>query len=193
MPVSTPFAIASHPGERHYVSKLGGFSVAMPSHPEVSTRSMGLGDGTLEWTLMTTRVDESTFAVAYADIPLALLTLGQDAVVDRLKTQPLLEGVDWQAISNRGELVHLDGIPGREYLHLSEGRFSDVRFYLVNRRLYAVSTSSPELGEVYQFADSFQIADPWRSFVSEVGNFSVDIPAPPIVTPHQIEYQGTSF
>ena len=190
MPLSESPAIASHPGGHHYDSEMGGFSVAMPSHPEVSTRTIRAGEGTLEWTIATARQDDSTFAVAYTDIPLRLLALGQEAVVDSLKTQPLLADLDWQAIANRGEAVYLDGIPGREYLHLAEGRFSGVQFYLVNRRLYAVMASSPDLGEVYQFAHSFQVADYWRPFVSELGNFTVDVPTPPIVTPHQIEFQG---
>ncbi|MEM9121121.1 MAG: hypothetical protein AAGD09_25060 [Cyanobacteria bacterium P01_F01_bin.56] len=50
---------------------------------------------------------------------------------------------------NRGAPVYLDGIPGREYWHLSQESFSHVQFYLVNRRLYAVMASSPALGEVY--------------------------------------------
>ncbi|NEQ43961.1 MAG: hypothetical protein F6K00_10545 [Leptolyngbya sp. SIOISBB] len=191
LPVSP--TIASHSGDHPYVSEMGGFSVAMPSYPDVSTRTIRVGESTLEWKLAATRIDDSTFAVAYTDIPLALLARGQEAVIDSLQTQPLLEDLDWQAIANRGELIYLDDIPGREYLHLSEGRFSDVQFYLVNRRLYVVMASAPDLGEVYQFVNSFHIADPWRPFVSEVGNFSVDVPATPIVTPHLIEYQGQSL
>ena len=193
VPLPAPSTIAAHPGGRHYVSEMGGFSVAMPSYPEISTRTIRLEDGTFEWTLAAARDDESIFAVAYTDIPLSLLALGQEAVVDSLQTQPLLDNLDWQAIANRGAPVYLDGIPGREYLHLSEGRFANVQFYLVNRRLYAVMASAPDLGEVYQFVNSFHIADPWRPFVSEVGNFSVDVPATPIVTPHLIEYQGQSL
>ncbi|WOD37019.1 hypothetical protein [Nodosilinea sp. E11] len=191
-PVSMPSAaaIAFTAGDRQYVSEMGGFSVAMPSDPEVVTRTIRVGGSPLAWTLATARTEAGTFAVAYTDIPLSLLGQGQSAVLEGLKAQPLLEDLDWQAIANQGASVYLDDIPGREYLYLSEGRFSDLQFYLVNRRLYVIMATASDLDAVYQFVNSFQIADRWRPFVSEAGNFGVDVPTTPVVTPQQLEYQG---
>jgi hypothetical protein len=193
MPLNPSVVVASNRDEPRYVSAMGGFSVVMPSSPEEVTQTNQVGEGTLDWTILATRTEEGTFGVAYTDIPLDLLALGQETIVESLKTQPLLADLDWQAIANRGEPVYLDNIPGREYLHLSEGRFSGVQFYLVNRRLYAVMATSPNLGEVDQFVNSFQVEDLWRPFVSELGNFSVDVTTTPIVTPQSIEYQGLSL
>lgn len=193
MPSNLSGVIAANREEPRYVSEMGDFSVVMPSPPERVIQTNRVGDGTLEWTILAARTEDGAFGVAYTDIPLDLLALGQEAIVESLKTQPLLNDLDWQAIANRGVPVYLDDIPGEEYLHLSEGRFSDVQFYLVNRRLYAIMATSPDLGEVYQFVHSFRVEAFWRPFVSESGNFSVNVTTTPIVTPQQVEYQGMSL
>lgn len=192
--VAPPAApISAHPETSVYVSDQGRFTVSLPEQPETSTHTITMAENTLTWTLTTARTPASAFAIAYTDLPLDVLAQGQAAVLDSLQTQPLLAGLDWAAISNRGTAVYLDGIPGREHLHLSQGRFSAVQFYLVNRRLYAVMATAPTVSEIHAFTHSFALDDPWRSFVSETGGFSVDVPSTPIVTPHRSDYQGEPF
>ncbi len=70
---------------------------------------------------------------------------------------------------------------------------SAVRFYLANRRLYAVMAASPDLHGVNQFMESFAIDSLWRPFVSEDGGFTVDLPMAPVFTPQQVDYQGTTL
>jgi hypothetical protein len=78
--------------------------------------------------------------------------------------------------------VALGEIPGLEFTHLEAGKASVARFYLANRRLYAVVASAPDLHGVNQFVETFAIDGLWRPFVSEEGGFSVDLPMAPVFT-----------
>jgi hypothetical protein len=172
-------------------SEPGRYSVQVPVSLQAAAKTTAISGTTLDWTIDQASQGGTFYAVAYTDLPLELLALGQAAVVESLTSSPLTEGVNWQAIANRGQRVTLGDLAGMEYLHLAEGQVSAVRFYLANRRLYAVMASSPDLQAANQFLDSFAIDSLWRPFVSEEGRFSVDLPMAPVATPQQVSYQGT--
>lgn len=172
-------------------SELGRFSVQIPGELEATTATTEISGDSLTWNISTASQGDTFYAVVYTDLPLEILAMGQEAVIDSLKSRPFLESFDWQAISNRGRQVTLGDIPGIEFLELDGGQVSAVRFYLANRRLYAVMAASPDLQEVNQFMKSFAIDSLWQPFVSEEGGFSVDLPMAPVFTPQQVEYQGT--
>jgi len=172
-------------------SESGRFSVQVPITLEATTATTEFSGETLTWNISTAGLGENLYAVAYTDLPLEVLTQGPEAIIDRLASRPFLEGFDWQALSNRGQQVTLGEIPGIEFLELEAGQVSAVRFYLANRRLYAVMAASPDLHGVNQFMESFAIDSLWRPFVSEEGGFTVNLPMAPVFTPQQVEYQGT--
>jgi methionine-rich copper-binding protein CopC len=174
-------------------SEAGRFAVEVPTSLQVAPTTSTVNGTILDWTVSHATQGETTFAVAYTDLPLDLLALGQDAVIESLKTSPLIADVDWQALSNRGHRVTLGDLSGVEYLHLEAGQMTAVRFYLANRRLYAVMASSPDLPVVNQFLDSFAIDPLWQPFVSEAGGFTVNLPMAPVFTPQQVAYRGATL
>lgn len=186
-------APATMGGEPIVHSESGRFSVQVPVSLETTTATTEVSGDTLSWTISTASQGENLYAVAYTDLPVEILTAGQEAVIDNLKSRPFLQEFDWQVLSNRGQPVTQGDIPGIEYLELEAGQVSAIRFYLANRRLYAVMASSPELHEVNQFVESFAIDSLWRPFISEVGGFTVDLPMAPVFTPQQIDYQGITL
>ena len=175
-----------------YVSTTGRFAINFPSSLETTTRTTTIPGDLLAWTISTARLDDSVYSVAYADMPLALLPLGKDAVLESLQTRPLLEDLDWAAITEQGRPISLnDEVAGMEFLHLAEGRYSTLRLYLANRRIYAVMGSSPDLASLNQVLASFAVDSLWRTFTSESGRFSVNTPIAPVITTEQLSYQDT--
>ena len=192
--VSTRLAQAVRAGgEQRLHSESGRYAVQVPIRLRAATKTTTVSNATLNWTVDQASQGDTFYAVAYTDLPLELLALGQAAVVESLTSSPLAAGVNWQAIANRGQRVTLGDLAGMEYLHLEAGQVSAVRFYLANRRLYAVMASSPDLQAVNQFLDSFAIDPLWRPFVSEAGGFTVNVPMAPVFTPQQVAYQGTTL
>lgn len=188
--VSEPTAAG---GEQLVHSEMGRFSVQLPVELDATTATTEISGDTLTWNISSARQGDTLYAVAYTDLPLEILAMGQEAVIDSLESRPFLQGFDWQTLNNRGQQVTLGEIPGIEFLELEAGQMSAARFYLANRRLYAVMASSPDLHEVSRFLDSFAIDSLWRPFISEEGGFTVDLPMAPVFTPQQIEYQGRTL
>ena len=178
-------------GKQTVHSELGRFSVQVPVGLEATTATTEVSGDTLTWNISTAGQGDTLYTVAYTDLPLEILAMGQETVIDSLQSRPFLQNFDWQVLGNRGRPVSLGDIPGIEFLHLDAGQVSAVRFYLANRRLYAVMASSPALQEVNQFMESFAIDSLWQPFVSEAGGFTVDLPMAPVFTPQQVDYQGT--
>jgi hypothetical protein len=174
-------------------SEVGRFSVQIPGELDTTTATTQISGDTLTWTISTAKQGTTLYAVAYTDLPLEILTMGQQAVINSLQSRPFFQDFDWQALSNRGQPVTLGDIPGIEFLELEGGQVSAVRFYLANRRLYAVMASSPDLHRVNQFIESFAIDSLWRPFVSEEGRFTVNLPMAPVFTPQQVDYQGRTL
>jgi hypothetical protein len=188
--VSEPTSMA---GESIVHSETGRFSVQLPVELEATTATTEISGDTLTWNISTANQGDTLYAVAYTDLPLEILALGQEAVIDSLEARPFLQEFDWQTLRNRGQQISLGDIPGIEFLELEAGQVSAARFYLANRRLYAVMASSPDLHEVSQFLESFAIDSLWRPFVSEEGGFTVDLPMAPVFTPQQVDYQGSTL
>jgi hypothetical protein len=174
-------------------SEMGRFSVQVPVGLDATTATTEISGDTLTWTVSTANQGNTLYAVAYTDLPLAILALGQEAVIDSLEARPFLQEFDWQTLRNRGQQISLGDIPGIEFLELDAGQVSAARFYLANRRLYAAMASSPDLHEVSRFLDSFAIDSLWQPFVSEAGGFTVDLPMAPVFTPQQVDYQGSTL
>lgn len=174
-------------------SEDGRFSVKMPGTPQGNSSTIRVTGTNLTWTISQVKDGESVYAVAYTDLPLQVLTMGRQAVMESLKSRPLFNGFDWRALANRGRQVNLDNIPGMEFLNLQQGKVSAIRFYLANRRLYAVMASSDNLHQVNQFISSFSIDSLWRPFTHEQGRFRVNLPMAPVFTPQQLDYQGQTL
>jgi hypothetical protein len=171
-------------------SEVGRFSVQVPGELDTITATTEISGDTLTWNIATASQGDNLYAVAYTDLPLEILSLGREAVIHSLQARPFLADFAWQALSNRGQRVTLGDIPGLEFFQLGGSQVSAVRFYLANRRLYAVMASSPDLHRVNQFINSFAIESLWRPFVSAEGRFTVNLPMAPVFTPQQVNYQG---
>lgn len=171
-------------------SELGRYSVVMPREPESASHITVVSQGRLDWTVDAARQGNSLYAVAYADLPLETLLKGREEVLASLENRPFLNEFDWQVITQSGQFIMVDGYPGREYLHSAEGLLSALRLTLVNRRIYIVMASSADLMAIDEYMASFSVDSPWRSFRSEAGRFSVNVPMAPVVTSHVTEWQG---
>jgi hypothetical protein len=174
-------------------SEAGRFSLTVPMDFQADTATSTVSGNTLTWTISQATQGENFFAVAYTDLPLEVLAMGQAAVIENLQGRPLVEGFDWGAIANRGQPINQADLPGMEYLNLTEGQVSAVRFYLANRRLYAVMAAAPNLHAVNQLMAAFTLDSLWRPFVSEEGSFTVDLPMAPVFTPQQTTFQGETL
>ena len=174
-----------------YISESGRFAINLPLSPDTEIRTTTVPGVTLEWTVSTARLGDSAYAVAYTDLPLEVLALGKDPVLESLQTRPLLEDLNWNAIAERGYAISLnDDIPGMEFLHFAEDRYAVLRLYLANRRVYAVMGSSPDLAGMTQVLESFTVDSLWRPYTSTSGRFQVKAPIAPVITTEQLTYQG---
>lgn len=189
-PVQAQAAVA---GGSEVRSEAGRFTVQMPTAPEATTSTTTVSGDTLTWTIAQAKTPDSVYAVAYTDLPLDVLAMGRDAVIDSLREHPLVQGFDWQAIANRGHRISLGELPGIEFLNVEAGQTSALRFYLANRRLYAVMASAGDLQGVHQFLNSFAIDSLWQPFTHNDGGFRVDLPMAPVFTPQQMPYQGETL
>ncbi|MGF1571364.1 MAG: hypothetical protein ACFCVD_25360 [Nodosilinea sp.] len=170
----------------------GRYSVSVPLDTQADTPVTQVGGQPLTWTVAIARQGGRVYGVAYSDLPPELLGMGGEAVVESLRSRPFFTDFDWDALANRGQRVSLGDLPGIEFTQVEAGKASAARFYLANRRLYAVVAMAP-IHEANQFIESFAIDDLWRPFVSEAGQFSVDLPMAPVFTPQQVAYQGATL
>lgn len=177
-------------GQQQLHSEAGRFSVMAPLEVQVAPTTTTVEGNTLTWTIASASQGASFYGVAYTDLSLEALGLGQEAIVASLKQHPLVKEIDWQAIA-RGHRVSEGELSGLEYMYLEGDRVAAVRFYLANRRLYVVMASSPDLQAVHQFVESFAIDLLWQPFVSEPGRFTVELPMAPVASPQQVMYRGT--
>jgi len=120
------------------ISKQGQFTVLAPGSPQAETTSTPVTGKTLTWQVAKIRNGQELYAVAYTDLPLAVLAQGREAVLNGLKSRLLANDFDWSAIAAQGQRISLGDIPGMEYLSLRNGKVSALRLYLVNLRLYGV-------------------------------------------------------
>jgi len=178
--------------ERAFHGAAGRYSVSVPLDTQADTPVTRVGGQTLTWTVAIARRGGRVYGVAYTDLPPELLGMGGEAVVESLRSRPFFADFDWEALANRGQRVSLGDLPGIEFTQVEAGKASVARFYLANRRLYAVVAMAP-IHEANQFIESFAIDDLWRPFVSEAGQFSVDLPMAPVFTPQQVAYQGATL
>ena len=187
-----PGASGVNPG-RSFHSETGRYSVLMPLGAQAATTTTTVGSQSLTWTVSIARQGNSIYGVAYTDLPLELLAQGGEAVIESLRSSPFFEEFNWETLASRAQPVALGEISGLEFIHLEAGKASAARFYLANRRLYAVVAAAPDLHGVSQFVETFAIDDLWRPFVSEEGRFSVDLPMAPVFTPQQVSYQDKTL
>lgn len=178
---------------RSFHSETGRYSVLVPLDAQAAPTTTTVGSQSLTWTVSTARQGNSLYGVAYTDLPPELLAQGGEVVIESLRSSPFFEEFNWEMLASRGQPVDLGEIPGLEFTHLEAGKASAARFYLANRRLYAVVASAPDLHGVSQFVETFAIDDLWRPFISEEGQFSVDLPMAPVFTPQQVSYQDKTL
>jgi hypothetical protein len=180
-------------GWQSFTSKEGRFTVQAPLTPTSETTSTTVSGKSLDWQVAKMRNGAELYAVAYTDLPLSVLALGKEPVLESLKGRLLTSDFDWKAIALRGHRISLGNIPGMEYLSLRNGQVTALRLYLVNRRVYGVLAKASTLDQVSQFMDSFQVASIWQPFTSRTGKFTVKVPMTPIVTTEVVKTPNHTF
>lgn len=174
-----------------FINEPGRFSVQMPGDRQTTTHQTTIPGGTLDWTLSSGSEEGSVYAVAYTDLPLSVLEMGYEEIIESVRSRPFFDDFAWSAIADSGHRISLGDFPGREFLHIGAGgRFSALRLHLANRRLYVVLASATDLEAVSQFISSFQIASIWRPFVDEAGRFEVHVPMAPVTAAQTMAYRG---
>lgn len=172
-------------------SPTGQFIVQFPGSPETRTRTAAIAGRSYDWTILRLRTDAGFYAVAYTDLSPATIELGANAVVDSIENT-LTDEFNWSALNGRGKSIHVSGYPGREIIGTRNNQLSVIRLVLADQRLYAVMSTSEDLTEIGQFMDSFEV-QPWQSYVSQKGGFSVNLPLEPTGETESIELGGTEF
>jgi len=174
-------------------STTGKYTVQMPGTPQQRTTTTTVGAKTLTWTINQSRNGSEAYAVAYTDLPLEVLELGREPVMEGMRNRLLASEFDWQVFLNQSHRISMGDIPGMEYLNLRQEKVSALRLFLVNRLLFAVFASANDLANASRFMDSFTVASIWQPFTSPQGRFSVRFPMAPLVTNETTQYKGKSL
>jgi len=191
--ITAPTQMMTQARWQSFNSKAGRFTVQTPAAPQTTKATTAIAGETLNWQIAKVQTGSSFFAVAYSDLPLSILSLGREAVLDSLQNRLFTGEFDWNAIAARGHRISMGEIPGIEYLSLRQGKVSALRIYLVNRRLYGVLAKADTIDQVHQFLDSFSVSSIWRPFTSQAGRFTVNLPMAPVVTTEAVKVAGTNF
>ncbi len=136
--------------ESSFHDSVGRYSVSVPldtqadtSVTQADTSVTQVGGQLFTWTVAISRQGGSFYGVAYTDLPMELLGMSGKTVVESLRSRPFFTDFDWEALANRGQRVSLGDLPGIEFTQVEAGKASAARFYLANRRLYAVVAMPP--------------------------------------------------
>ncbi|MBD1837921.1 hypothetical protein H6F78_02430 [Coleofasciculus sp. FACHB-64] len=139
---------------QEFSSSEGGFVVLMPGTPEEETHTEKAEEGDVEQHLFTAATPDGVFLVSYADFA---------NEIDRLEAKELLDAATEGYITDGAKLIaqrpiSLHGSPGREIKYKdSDGSIGQCRIFLVNKRLYQVSTLGSNTKDVQKFFGSFQL------------------------------------
>lgn len=174
-----------------YTSSSGQFTTRFPGAPESRTRTVPIAGQPYDWTIFRLQTGTGFYAVAYTDLTSATIELGASAIIDSIKNT-LTDEFNWSALNGSGKSTTVDGYPTREIIGTQNNQLSVLRLVLADQRLYAVMSTSEDLTEIGQFVDSFAV-EPWQPYVSEEGNFSVDLPLSPTDETESIALGGTEF
>ena len=143
-----------------YRSAEGGYRVEMPSPPDVKPTPLQLADGR---SAAMTLVDSSKGALAFLSshivYPAGYLHADRQRVLESVR-----KGSAKGKTLVRERRLQVSGLPGLEYVVISEGVYNVVRSTLVGDRLYQVVVSGgQEAGfdqapDVQRFLNSFKLA-----------------------------------
>lgn len=174
-----------------YESSDGQFAIQFPGDPETRTRTLPIAGQSYDWTIFRLQDEAGFYGVAYADLTPETIALGANAVIDSIKNT-LTDEFNWSALNGRGKAIEVDGYPTREIIGTQNNQLSVIRLVLADQRLYVVMSTSEDLTEIGQFMDSFTV-ESWQPYVSEEGDFSVNLPLEPSDETESIELGGTEF
>lgn len=173
--------------------EVGRFSALMPVQIQAQQISVPVLGSFLDWSVYQTTPEDELFAVAYTDLPLTILGQGQTAILEDMSDRFLADQFGWRAALSQSRSVLSDDLIGREFSQVSNGQFFSLRVFLVKRRLYLIVARSSDLSHISQFLESVSFEDIWQPFVSEIGQFQVDLPMAPIVSEETTLYRGRTL
>jgi hypothetical protein len=141
----------------------GGFSVSMPSKPQLSTRDVDTAVGKLPLHTFNSASTVAELMISYADYPSEPSDAAEyEKVLDGMR-KGLLKGLETNLLIETK--ITLQGHPGREWRAIKMAGDVEVVFnwkvYLVGRRLYqmvaATRKADAESPDVQRFFNSFRI------------------------------------
>ncbi|MBD2740359.1 hypothetical protein [Coleofasciculus sp. FACHB-1120] len=139
---------------QEFSSSDGGFVVLMPESPEEETYTEEAEEGNVEQHLFTADTSDGVFLVSYADFAKEIEELEAEELLDAATEGYITEGA--KLIAQRP--ISLHGSPGREIKYKdADGSIGQSRIFLVNKRLYQVSTLGSNAKDVQKFFGSFQL------------------------------------
>ena len=138
-----------------FTSTEGNFSVVMPGKPKAETQSLPINGIKMEEHRFSVWFGNALFAVSYVDGPVLLTPVAGERMLDAVG-QGLTQASGRRTLSAYKLIVN--DYPVREYKTMDEdGSQTDVRLYLVRRRLYFLIVAQDRVtyNEVDRFFDSF--------------------------------------
>lgn len=156
----------------------GGFEAEFPLPPTQSSVTTTTPVGDLEWRVFDLQKGDEFYAVGYTDLSDVALNTPSQTVLQGIGNQ-LITQFNWDALSDRGRPITLNGHPGREFIGIVDGEVTALRLYLVQQRLYGQFISSESVAQVARFFDAFQLQSQWQPIYSEPGGFVVQMPMLP--------------
>lgn len=174
------------------VSETGQFNVALPEgEPETSTQTIAIAGQPVDWQILKIKTESGVYSVSYTDITPEIIDLGANAVIDSIKNT-LVNEFNWSILEGNGRVISVQGYPGREIIGSKNGEISVLRLILVDQRLYAVLTTSNNIGNIGKFFESFAI-NTWQPYVFEEGGFTVNLPLSPSTKTNSFELAGKMY
>lgn len=148
----------------------GGFSVLMPTKPEMEVKEVDSAVGKIPLHNFSSSTSDSYFIVSYSDYPVEAAADRREAVLDGVR-DGVIKGTEAELVSEKKLTLSGPGgqsatsYPGREFLAKRTIQGNEAlltwRIYLVGRRLYQVaavviktSTAAPD---VQRFLASLQL------------------------------------
>ena len=143
-----------------FTSESGGFAVAMPNQPVLTTDTDEIEGESIEIYEFTSETDSSSYTIFYIDLPASYVSRGVETVLNGVRDR-MMDGMENDALSNALKAsevaVQLDRYPGRRYVYRHEYFTLDMRLYLVGDRVYLVAGTDVEAAAVSQFMSSFEL------------------------------------
>ncbi|MEL7315506.1 MAG: hypothetical protein AAFN08_11175, partial [Cyanobacteria bacterium J06559_3] len=137
-------------------SSTGRFAAAFPIEPTVTREADDIDGEPIEIHEFNAQTTDSTYLVAYTDLPEAFLNQGSEVVLNTVRDS-LIEDMGLEGLTSLEQTISLNDYPGRQYRYSDRDSAFDMRLYLVDERIYLVAGTGANEAIVDRFMGSFEL------------------------------------